>query len=491
MGNNQKAEDLITKWENMPSKTEEEKALATEFYKKEIFPISIKAYQTNSKKHLKEGYDYMILSVGTSFEPIVLSLKLWNPKKVLFLYTDKSESQLDTILEYVQLKPSQYDKRLINSTRILSIYQEIRKVYDKWERPEKIIVDPTGGTKAMTAATAMAGHSIKATLVYVAGSKYSKKHRRPMPGTEYLAYIDNPLKEFGELKKEKAADLFNENDFRSAKLLYQELAELPIDAKEKYESYYYLANMYEEWDNLQIEQAAESGEQLKTIMASYVKFKMKPCFASEDEKVQQQIKIIQSMKNFNHEPIKKVIEDQEAIVQLIYTLLEATHRREDQGKFDMAVLLLYRILELMMQRRLWHYNLITSTPRYSQINIKGKTERDIEGEYSRLFMKIHRKKSNRKIQSLPPTISLMSGYVLLAVFKDGLISKNREGFLYRLNKNKDLRNNSIFAHGFKTITAADYKSYEEVVQEVITNFCQIESIDHEGLEQQYKFIKIE
>lgn len=75
-----------------------------------------------------EKIEYMIISVGTSYEPIVLSLSLLNPEKVLFLYTEKSEIILSKIITYTELSPNKYEKSLVNEVDPLDVYKEIKRI---------------------------------------------------------------------------------------------------------------------------------------------------------------------------------------------------------------------------------------------------------------------------------------------------------------------------------------------------------------------------
>lgn len=90
------------------------------------------------------------------------------------------------------------------------------------EQPEKIYIDFTGGTKAMSAAAAMAGALINVQLVYVGTNDYLKDFRKPNPGSETLFFITNPLAIFGDLEIEKAFTLFRQYNYAEAKekLLY-------------------------------------------------------------------------------------------------------------------------------------------------------------------------------------------------------------------------------------------------------------------------------
>ncbi|MDE5824242.1 MAG: hypothetical protein K2H91_06115 [Lachnospiraceae bacterium] len=146
----------------------------------------------------------------------MLNIKLFSPKRILFLYTGQTEKTLNKIVRYCALEPDTYEKRKVSETDPLDIYREIKRYYLEWNRPEKMYIDFTGGTKAMSAAAAMAGALIDIQLVYVGTNDYLTDFRKPNPGSETLFYINNPLAIFGDLEIEKAFTLFERHNYAGA-----------------------------------------------------------------------------------------------------------------------------------------------------------------------------------------------------------------------------------------------------------------------------------
>lgn len=128
-----------------------------------------------------EPVECLILSVGTSYEPLVLNIKLLNPCRVLFLYTEKSERYLDKVVKYCNLNAARYDKSIVHETEPLDIYREIKRAFLKWNKPEKIFIDITSGTKAMSAVAAMAGAMIGVQLLYVGSTNYLADFKEDIP----------------------------------------------------------------------------------------------------------------------------------------------------------------------------------------------------------------------------------------------------------------------------------------------------------------------
>ncbi len=137
-------------WMTLERKTLEQRKKAEQFYEEEMMEHIVREYIRNNKSKLKEKAKYLIVSVGTSYEPIVLNISLLQPERILFLYTSQSEEILDKVMDFCCLRMSQVEKSKVNETNQTDIYREIKRCYLEWGKPEKIYIDFTGGTKAMS-----------------------------------------------------------------------------------------------------------------------------------------------------------------------------------------------------------------------------------------------------------------------------------------------------------------------------------------------------
>ena len=82
---------IAEEWMQLERKTNEQSREADIFYQNNLMSLIEKDYQRRNKKKLFEKVDYLIMSVGTSYEPLVLNINLLQPGRILFLYTEKSE----------------------------------------------------------------------------------------------------------------------------------------------------------------------------------------------------------------------------------------------------------------------------------------------------------------------------------------------------------------------------------------------------------------
>lgn len=257
---NQELEEKTQQWMRLERKTLRQREEADNFYEKKMMKLIIQEYIQRNQEKVTDKVDYLIVSVGTSYEPIVLNISLLKPQQILFLYTDKTKKYLDKIVKTCRLELSSILMHRVHDTNPLDIYREIKHVFLEWGRPEQMYIDFTGGTKSMSAAAAMAGAMVNVQLVYIGTSDYLADFRKPMPGSEEFYYIANPLRVFGDLEIEKAVILFDEKNFAGAREKLEELKERVPDpsTRQQLNFLYLLAGAYEQWDSLDFCRAYES-----------------------------------------------------------------------------------------------------------------------------------------------------------------------------------------------------------------------------------------
>lgn len=187
-----------------------------------------------------------------------------------------------------------------------------------------------------------------------------------------------------------------------------------------------------------------------------------------------------------------ILKEKEYIVPLMFTMYINAEIRRKQEKYDMATLLLYRLLEMIEQRRLAIYNLYVSQMNYADISYNMERQPQLKGmsqdEMFRLLKDtvITIRKElfpGRKVSTyLSEQISLLDGFVLLLALNDE-ISEVKTGRpvdkLKRIRSMVFLRNNSIFAHGLGPVSESDFMKFRTFVIDIFKEFCEIEEIDFE------------
>ena len=480
-------------WMGLERATFKQREKAAEFYDKQLMRLITNSFIERNKAMVIEKVGYMIMSVGTSYEPLALSLSLYKPERVMFLYTEKSERFIEKIVKFCKLEATAYDKRLVDDVNPLPVYQEIKNAYLMWKKPDKIYIDFTGGTKAMAVAAAMAGAVVDIQLVYVGSEEYLVDFRKPKPGSERVLFVTNPYEVFGDLEIEKAVSFFWEHNYASAREKLQIVKEKVPDPsiRQQLNFMYYLSEVYEHWDALEFDKAYDEMCNLLTELKR--DSRVHPDYIMMDfyGKLNSQKEILKPLAEISEVLNKKnnldVLAKEKYIFPLMFTMCYLAQVREEQQKYDSSTLLLYRLLEMIEQRRLANYNISVSKVDYLAINYpvsKGYTTDN------KTNMEILRKRVSTikaelfkkgEFDYLPLQISLLEGFIFLSALDDRImISKNEKpiDMLKRIRSMVYLRNNSIFAHGLAPVSYADFYRFKQFVIKQFMAFCKVEKLDY-------------
>lgn len=492
---NSKLKQMTQEWERLERRTAEQRKAAEAFYDENLMALIEKDFIRRNKSKVYEKVENLIISVGTSYEPLALSISLLKPKRILFLYTERSAQTLNKVTEYCGLKPADYEKRKVNEIDPTNIYSEIKEAYLRWNRPLRMYIDFTGGTKTMSAAAALAGAMLDVQMLYVGSNDYLVDFRKPNPGSEQLVYLDNPLVVFGELEVEKAFELFERNNFAGA---IEKLAVLKDripdpDMRQELRFVYLLAKVYEEWDALDFEPAFQDMTEL--VQEMHRDRRLHPDFLLMDsvECIEKQLGVLTKLHELppliRQKRQMNILQNPNLIHALMFTMLQNAQTRENQEKYDMATLLLYRLLEMIEQRRLALYGLYVSGMNYPAMlfNTEQCPELEKMNQRDRLYWlrtEVYnlRKQLFRHVRgdSLPDPVSLLDGFVVLTALRDPISSMDQANpvkFLNRVRSMVFLRNNSIFAHGLGPVGKLDYQKFRDFVVSVFRYFCTVEQID--------------
>lgn len=495
---NQELINMTDRWKSLERKTAKQRERAEIFYENKLMKLIEKEFIINNQEKVYEKVEYLILSVGTSYEPLVLDIQLLQPRRILFLHTENTEYILDKVTQYCKLGATRYIKEKVDGTNPLDIYKKIKGAYLEWKMPEKLYIDFTGGTKAMSAAAAMAGAVINVQLIYIGTNDYLIDFRKPNPGTESLYYIANPMEIFGDLEIEKAFSLFDKYNYAGAKRKLELLKEnVPDpDIRQQLTFVYDLALTYEHWDALEFSAAYKVIGKLTSELERDLR--LNPEFVLMDfwPRLKKQEAILKNLNELS-EMIKekknmKILKSHDSIVALMFTLFISAEVREKQEKYDMATLLLYRLLEMIEQKRLAKYNLYVGQMNYREIQYDFKRQPELKGLDSEEKMQrlktamalIKKELFKRTITTyLPEQISLLDGFILLLVLNDEIYEVQNENPIDKLKQIRAmvyLRNNSIFAHGLGPVSLIDFQRFRRFVVNIFKDFCNIEKIDFDN-----------
>ena len=478
---NSEFDKYVEKWKKMDYNSSDEKVAASAFYDEHIFPYVKEAFVNNPDNNQNKKYEGLILPLGYSPEPLILSILAIQPEQVGLLYTQETEKLLSRIQDETELTLDQLYKRKIDGSSTVDVYKVIMELYEEWERPTNIAVDITGGKKSMVGGAAMAGAALGADIYYVDNTKFTQLGK-PEPGSEYLSLLDNPYTVFGDLEVEKARDLYNRHDYTGAQRIFNQLEKEVGDPNQAvvYQAYGLLCANYELWDNLDFEEALKTITELLTILGRYSSLVGLTDLSIFQSTLLKQQAALQAL---------EVIAANEKLALNIpkgfhfaFMLYHSALRRENQGKLDMACLLLYRLLEWIEQHRLEEYGINSSQPDYST---NSRIDQDDLLEKYKTKRKDLYKKDKRNIESLPSPIALIDGFLILDVLGDKIV----EGLNWHaLRGQVEMRNKNIFAHGINQISPGNYGKFKSTVEKRFEKAQEIADINANDLNEQHEFI---
>ena len=468
----------VEEWKNMGTR-DDAKVAALTFYDQHIFPLVKEAFINKSDNRPDKEYEGLILPVGFSPEPLILSILAIKPKRVGLLYTPETEKLLPRIQDETALTLDQLDKREIDGSSTVAVYEVIMELYEKWGRPANIAVDITGGKKSMVGGAAMAGAALGADIYYVDNT--SSTLGKPEPGSEYLSRLDNPYTVFGDLEAEKAKDLYNRHDYAGAQRIFNQLEGQVGDANKAkvYEAYGLLCATYEAWDNLNIGSAKENSRQLLGILKQFsAQTGLDPLHNFQQILVEQEQALACLDNIFNDEQLALSIPSG---FHFAFMLYHNALRREQQGKLDTACLILYRLLEWIEQHRLAQHSINTSQPDYSK---SGMAPDQLLERYQQKRKQVYKNK-NVHMTSLPDRIALVDGFLVLDALGDNIV----EGLNWNAFRGQvEMRNRSVYAHGMSKINPKSFKAFKSTVEGRFRKAQEIAGIDADIFSEQHEFI---
>lgn len=187
-----KIDELGKIWKSMPRNNAEEITAADNFYNEKIMPLSVKKFLDNYA--IGTGvYDLMFVTVGTSWQPVALSIMAKSPLNIVFMATVGVEQEIVNALSFMKkqnYKLGNYEVKIVDKAHSEDIINCVKSTYIKYA-PKKACIDITGGTKAMAAAAAMVSAKFDMDIFYVE-SYYLPVYRHPEPGSECLVRLARP-----------------------------------------------------------------------------------------------------------------------------------------------------------------------------------------------------------------------------------------------------------------------------------------------------------
>lgn len=387
----------------------------------------------------------LIMTVGTGAtgediaHGLFFSIKDSNPDLLVLIGSQKSFEATLGYLKDLMNKESidcEVDEKVIEEINDFeklhfeysNIIEELLK---KGFALNKISVDYTSGTKAMSAALVSAALSAKVgSILYVYGER--GEGGRVKSGTERRSSL-SPIKIFSRDIFNKAIDYFNSYRYCDCIELLENFEFHPA-YDEKVKLLIKLSKLFDAWDKFNFNSAFEicrtiSPDELKIYqLKGYFEDKLKPALVK--------------------------LKSNELTIEKIIDLISNAQRRAAEGKYDDAVARLYRALEMLGQLEFQkEFNCSTGDVKIE--NIPEPFRADVYEKYL--------DKKDQKIK-----IPLFGTFELLA----NIQNKIGLEFISMRDEIKQIlsqRNNSILAHGFIPLKEKDYSAANQILEKFFTS----------------------
>ena len=179
----------IEYWKSLPRNNAEELKFADDYFDRELMPARLQAFVDSQK--VEKQYYGMFLTLGTSWQPMALSISAIKPHEIMVMCSENTLPQLEKLKEFLPEYANKIRYAFVSKSESDDIYQVMQEMYDTWHECGNVCVDITGGTKAMASSAGIMGAILGIDIFYVE-SRYIPLYRRPEPGNEELKKIEYP-----------------------------------------------------------------------------------------------------------------------------------------------------------------------------------------------------------------------------------------------------------------------------------------------------------
>ncbi len=464
---------------------------AEEFYWGELFPQVRKAFRRKCKD-FSGRYEALIMTVGTTPQPLILTLDAVRPRRILFIYTAETEEHLTRVIrevDFLREHEVQYDRERVDPDDPEAIYEIVGRYWDEWTREglRDIALDNTGGKKSMVSAAAAAANFLGADLLYVDHETYLPELRAPKPGSEYVTLLPNPFMTLGELKIRQCLDLFNACGFEAAdEKLCEALGEIrgrrALPVKARLEVLRGLVKGFSLWDRFHYNPALT---QLRRAAESARQFEM----GLDLPGLEKNLLALEALQGENRgdELYGLFRRNPSYGLHLAVDLYCNAMRRNRAGNPDDAAVRLYRCLEMISQLRLAQ---TTGMDGEGLNAAKLDWDRSVPPAVRARYEMLAREVFGHDYVRTPHEVSLMHGHILLAAFGDPIWNGAGSAELREFQKMVNRRNNLMLIHGKRRATTNDIEGFVKQVSVMLERLAGMMREDLAELLDQHTFIAL-
>ena len=373
---------------------------------------------------------------------LLTSVEHYNPEAIVFFGSEESRETVESLKgQYLKEKSAELNNYEFVTIDYIDNFDEcFDKIKDKiGEHDEhELIIDYTSGTKTMTMSAAICSMLYHKKLSLVSGKR--GKNGIVIPGTEEIRE-QNLYSAYDKTLLDRIKILFNLCRFVDANDALSQIVVLDKGQREDYER---LIEGYDLWDRFKHREAYEKIAPVK------------------DKRI-----------SLNKSFLGKLNNEEYRLKYILVDLINNASRRIEEERYDYAVAVLYRAIELIPQIKLLDYELNDLSE--GKFMIEDLKQRGVDsGEYEKYA------REGGKLK-----LALEKKFLLLR----DLGWKEAEDIYLENKKMQDLlqrRNNSILAHGLEPVE----KEVADELYEKTKEYARIIVPDLEKLLEDSRFPKL-
>ncbi|MGN9785416.1 TIGR02710 family CRISPR-associated CARF protein [Nonomuraea sp. ZG12] len=426
---------------------------------------------------LRRPVDLLISMSGFSPLTTILAYELIRPRRLLVIYSEQANASVDFIASRVigpgRLRYQDFSHRSVEPTDPQGVYREVKAELDRSATPDdrrlSAVIDITGGKKVMSAAAALAAWQLNLGICYLDG-EYDQEFRRVVPGDERPLLLDNPTALFGEQEMAAALETFRNGAFGSAHAQYQDLCEQiaePVRARFMRA----LSELYRAWCDLDLSALPDRIATVESALVTY-----RDLTSETYDRINEQLAFLRSLTT---EPPD--------LTRLLVCFYVLGMHYQAIGRHDFAALLFYRTVEGCLARRLE-----LRFPGFSCKKADYRLIGDID-DLTRAYRRAMSDTGGRGSAELPTDVDLKTAVLLLYALGDDFMSQAGLHTPSSVKSLRDLaavRNDSVLAHGYRTISPAQSDKLSARAKHLLTVFWKLHGppADVQTLCQRLRFV---
>ncbi|MEZ0322339.1 MAG: TIGR02710 family CRISPR-associated CARF protein [Thermus sp.] len=401
-------------------------------YQERVWPHLLALWRAAPPVHpRRERFRASLHTLGTSPEATALAILGTGAQEVYVLHTAESRPFLERLRQDtgVAIYPIE-----IGKSDVASIYQEVRKFLERYAE-DRVALDVTSGTKAMSAGLAAAGFFFQrffpeVRVVYVDNEDYDIALRRPRAGSERLILLPNPHELGGEVDWLFARELYEKEDFAGAASYFQRLVGSTGD--QAYALFHLLAEMYRAWRALDFKEAAKKAESLLEALRKNVW--LQHPLNRHFQRLERQALLLGAARDLL---ATGDLGNQKGVLGVAATLLHLSSKLHKNDQAVLAALYAYRALELLLQERLWRLGRRAEAP-----DLSPEEQEALKAELGRIL-------PGEEVLRVREKLGLLEILAFLRVLEDPLLVSLGAKDLQGLAGVLKARNQSLLIHGLE------------------------------------------